>query len=56
VGAADAEQITLVAGSGGGFDANQAAAARLIRSNTTREIAIRFTNVTPGSEAYVVYA
>ena len=54
-GAADAENITIAAGAGGGFDAAQAAAARVVRSQASRTIIIRFTNVTLGAEAYVVY-
>lgn len=45
--------ITLAAGSGGAFDTNQA--TRIIAVNTSRYCWIRLTNVTPGSEAYVVY-
>lgn len=45
--------ITLAAGVGGGFDTNQA--TRIIAVNTSRYCWLRLTNVTPGSEAYVVY-
>lgn len=45
--------VTLAAGTGGGFDTNQA--TRVIAVNTSRYCQIRLTNVTPGSEAYVVY-
>jgi hypothetical protein len=45
--------ITLAAGSGGSFDTNQA--NRVIAVNTSRYVFIRLTNVTPGSEAYVIY-
>lgn len=55
-GADAAEVLTLAAGAGGGFDANQTASSRVIGQNTSKVIAIRFTNVTPASEAYVVYA
>jgi predicted RecA/RadA family phage recombinase len=55
-GADAAETITLNAGSGGGFDANQTAASRLIGQNASKVVRIRFTNVTAASEAYVVYA
>lgn len=47
--------ITIAAGTGGAFDANQAAAARTIGQNQSKCMSIRLTNVTPGSEAYVVY-
>lgn len=50
-----ANAVTLAAGSGGSFDANQAAASRVIAANSSKEIAVRFTNGAPGSEAYVVY-
>lgn len=55
-GADAAETITLAAGTGGAFDANQTAASRVIPQNATKEIHIRLTNVTAASEAYVVYA
>lgn len=51
-----AETITLGAGAGGAFDANQTAASRVIPQNTSKVITIRLTNVTPAAEAYVVYA
>jgi hypothetical protein len=47
--------ITVAAGSGGTFDTNQPAAARVVAVNSSRWIYIRLTNVTSGSEAYVVY-
>lgn len=50
-----ANTITIAAGSGGGFDANQPAAARTIAINSSRFVFIRLTNVTSGSEAYTVY-
>lgn len=50
-----ANSITVAAGSGGGFDANQPSAARTIGTNSSRFIFIRLTNVTGGSEAYTVY-
>lgn len=54
-GADAAEVLTLAAGSGGGFDANQTASSRVIGQNTSKTIAIRITNVTAASEAYVAY-
>lgn len=51
-----AETITLAAGTGGGFDTNQTATSRVIPQNTSKDIYIRFTNVTAASEAYVIYA
>ena len=48
-----ANTITLAAGTGGGFDTNQA--TRVIAVNTSRYVWIRLTNVTSGSEAYIVY-
>jgi hypothetical protein len=47
--------ITIAAGSGGAFDTNQPVAARTIAVNSSRWVMIRLTNVTSGSEAYVVY-
>ena len=55
-GADAAETITLAEGTGGSFDANQTAASRLIGQNASKNIRIRFTNVTAGAEAYVIYA
>jgi hypothetical protein len=54
-GADAAETITIGAGTGGGFDANQVAASRLIGQNASKLMRIRLTNVTALSEAYVVY-
>jgi hypothetical protein len=54
-GADAAETITIGAGTGGAFDANQTAASRLIGQNASKLVRIRFTNVTVSSEAYVVY-
>ncbi|MDP1570345.1 MAG: DUF2190 family protein [Vicinamibacterales bacterium] len=50
------EALTLAAGSGGGFDANQTASSRVIPQNTSKNVHIRLTNVTAEAEAYVVYA
>ncbi len=55
-GADAAETITLTAGSGGAFDANQTAASRVIGQNSQKSVVIRFTNVTAASEAYVAYS
>lgn len=54
-GATAAETITLTAGAGGAFDANQPAGARVIPQNGSKTLRIRFTNVTAASEAYVAY-
>jgi hypothetical protein len=51
-----AETITLAAGSGGAFDANQTAASRVIPQNTSKLVRCRITNIGSGTEAYVVYA
>lgn len=48
--------ITIAAGSGGGFDANQLAPSRVIVANTSKALFLRLTNVTGGSEAYVIYS
>jgi len=55
-GADAAETITITAGTGGGFDANQTAASRIIGQNSSKLVRIRFTNVTLTTEAYVAYA
>lgn len=55
-GADAAEAITLAGGTGGTFDANQTAASRVIAQNSSKVIRVRLTNVTAGSEAYVIYA
>lgn len=47
--------ITMSAGSGGTFDTNQQVASRTIPANLSKTVYVRMTNVTPGSEAYVVY-
>ena len=48
--------LTLAAGSGGSYDANQLAAARIVSANASKYCLFRLTNVTSGSEAYVVYS
>lgn len=55
-GADAAEVITLAAGSGGAFDANQTASSRVIGQNTSKLVRVRITVTTPASEAYVMYA
>jgi predicted RecA/RadA family phage recombinase len=50
-----AETITVAAGAGGGFDANQTASSRVIPQNTSKLLRIRLTNVTAAAEAYVAY-
>jgi len=54
-GADAAETLTLAAGTGGAFDANQTAASRLVGQNGSKLLHIRLTNVTAASEAYVAY-
>jgi hypothetical protein len=46
--------ITIAAGTGGTFDANQTAASRVVPLNASKKITIRLTNVTAGAEAYAV--
>lgn len=50
------EIITLDAGVGGAFDANQTAVSRTILGTCSKLVRIRLTNVTAAAEAYVVYA
>ena len=45
--------ITIAAGAGGAFDTNNA--NRSIPPSSSKEFLVRLTNVTPGSEAYVIY-
>lgn len=56
VNGADAnETITLTAGTGGGYDAAQIAASRLLAQNSSKIVHTRMTGVATGSEAYVMY-
>jgi len=55
-GADAAEAITLAVPASGSFDGNQTASSRVIGQNTSKMVRIRLTNVTGGTEAYVVYA
>jgi hypothetical protein len=48
--------ITLAAGAGGGFDANQGGGSRVIAFASSKTVQLRMTNATPGSEAYVIYS
>lgn len=50
------EILTISAGAGGTWDANQTAVSRTILGTCSKEIRIRLTNVTAAAEAYVVYA
>jgi len=49
------EVITLAAGTGGAFDANQTAVSRVMNGGESKVLHIRLTNVTAASEAYVAY-
>lgn len=49
------EVLTLAAGTGGGFDANQTAVSRVMNGGESKMLHIRITNVTASSEAYVAY-
>jgi hypothetical protein len=55
-GAATSGTLTLALGAGGSWDANQGAGAQGIAYQSSKTIQVRMTNVTPGSEAYTVYA
>jgi predicted RecA/RadA family phage recombinase len=48
-GADAAETITLSAGAGGAFDANQTAASQVLAQLNSKDIIIRLTNVTPAA-------
>lgn len=54
-GGSSSGAITVGAGTGGTFDTNVPAANKVCAINLARTIFIRLTNVTAGSEAYVVY-
>lgn len=54
-GSNGAGTFTVAPGSGGAFDVNYGGAAT-VAQNGSKEIVIRFTNGTPGSEAYTVYS
>jgi predicted RecA/RadA family phage recombinase len=54
-GADAAEVLTIAAGAGGAFDANQTAASQVIGQNVSKTLTIRFTNVGAATEAYVAY-
>lgn len=48
--------LTLAAGSGGTFDANQGGGSRTIPFASSKTVQIRISNAVPGSEAYVIYS
>lgn len=48
--------ITLAAGAGMTFDANQGGGSRAIPFATSKYISFRFTGVTPGAETLVLYS
>jgi hypothetical protein len=50
-----AETLTIGAGTGGAFDANQTVASRVIPQNASKVLTIRLTNVSTGTQAYVAY-
>lgn len=47
--------LTIATGTGGTFDANVATANKTIAINAAKTVIVRLSNVTIGSEAYVVY-
>ena len=55
-GAAVSGTLTLAAGSGGGFDANQGGGSRIIPFGSSKDVCVRVTNTSPGSQAYVIYS
>jgi len=54
-GAADSALVTIVPGTGVTIDSNITAASQIVRTGSSRLLSFRFTNVTPGSEAVVLY-
>lgn len=55
-GAASSGTLTLAAGTGGGFDANQGGASRTVAFGNSKTVQVRISSITPGSEAYVIYS
>lgn len=49
------EILTIDAGAGGTWDANQTAVSRTCLGTSSKLLRIRVTNITPASEAYVAY-
>jgi predicted RecA/RadA family phage recombinase len=54
-GADGAEVLTILAGSGGTYDAAQIAASQVIGQNNSKTLTLRLTNVTASSEAYTIH-
>lgn len=52
---ANTSAVTVAAGTGGTFDTNVVAAAKTIAAAGAKTVFVRLTNVTPSSEAYVIY-
>ena len=48
--------ITLALGSGGSFDTNQNVASQVVPTANSKYVMVRMTNLTVGSEAYVIYS
>ena len=55
-GANAAGTITISLGTGGSFDANQGGGSRVVPFAQSKTLLIRLTNITPGSEGYIVYS
>lgn len=54
-GGSSSGAITVGAGTGGTFDTNVATANKTVAINAAKTVFVRLTNVTIGSEAYVIY-
>jgi hypothetical protein len=48
--------ITVTANTGATFDANQVTLSQVIQPISSKYVVMRFTNTTPGSQAYVIYS
>jgi hypothetical protein len=46
--------LTIAAGAGGTFDGNQGGASQIVGVGSSKYVQLRFTNITPGAEAYSI--
>lgn len=55
-GANASGNISLTAGAGGSFDANQGGGSRIIAFGASKYVTIRFSSTAPGAQAYTIYS
>ncbi len=55
-GANTSGTITLAAGTGGTFDANQGGGSRIVAFGSSKYVTIRFSSTAPGAQAYTIYS